>query len=198
MSARFPLVLASASPRRLELLASAGLSPDTVDPPRIDETRKPGEKPADLAKRLAESKAAAVAARNGAAFVLGADTVVALGRRVLPKAGNEGEAERALRLLSGRNHRVHGGICVIAPDGGMASRLVTTRVTFKRLGEAEIKAYLASREWEGKAGGYAIQGIAGRFVRSLHGSYTNVVGLSIYETASLLEGLGYEGGDGDA
>jgi septum formation protein len=198
MSARFPLVLASASPRRLELLASAGLPPDTLDPPKIDETREPGEKPHHLAKRLAETKAAVAAARNSGAFVLAADTVVALGRRVLPKAKDESEAERSLRLLSGRSHRVHGGICVRAPDGGIKSRLVTTRVTFKRLSEGEIKAYLASREWEGKAGGYAIQGIAGRFVRSLQGSYTNVVGLSIYETALLLEGLGYEGGYGDA
>ena len=198
MSARFPLVLASASPRRLELLNAAGLAPDTVDPPKIDETRGVGEKPHQLAKRLAEAKAAAVAARNKDAFVLAADTVVALGSRVLPKAKDEADAERGLRLLSGRSHRVHGGICVIAPGGGpgggIASRLVTTRVTFKRLTGPEIKAYLETREWEGKAGGYAIQGHAGRFVRSLQGSYTNVVGLSICETAALLEGLGYGGG----
>jgi len=158
----------------------------------------PGEKPADLAKRLAETKATVIAARNSGAFVLAADTVVALGRRVLPKVKNEGETKRSLHLLSGRGHRVYGGICVIAPDGHMVSRLVTTKVIFKRLAEAEIRAYLRTDEWEDKSGGYAIQGVAGRFVRNLRGSYTNVVGLPIHETALLLEGLGYGDSYSDA
>ncbi|MGB1548547.1 MAG: Maf family nucleotide pyrophosphatase [Alphaproteobacteria bacterium] len=191
MPARFPFVLASASPRRHDLLKAAGLAPGRVEAAEIDETPGKNEKPEALAKRLAEAKARAVAARNREAFVLGADTVVAVGRRVLPKAGTKAEAETCLRLLSGRGHRVYGGICVIAPDGSARTRLVVTRLLFKRLSEAEIAAYLESKEWEGKAGGYAIQGLAGRFARHLQGSYTNVVGLDTHAAATLLEGLGY-------
>ncbi|MCE2510020.1 MAG: septum formation protein Maf [Alphaproteobacteria bacterium] len=194
MPALPPLVLASASPRRLELLKAAQLPPDRVDPAEIDETPLPRETPPALARRLAEAKARAVAARNADAFVLAADTVVALGRRALPKAESREQAETCLRLLSGRNHRVYGGICAVAPDGRLGSRLVVTRVAFKRLSDPEVAAYLESQEWEGKAGGYAIQGMAGRFARSLQGSYTNVVGLSVHEAAALLEGLGYGNG----
>jgi len=192
MAGRPPLVLASASPRRRALLDQIGLSPDVIAPASIDETPLVRERPDVLAGRLAEAKARHVASHHGDAFVLGADTVVAVGRRILPKASDRAEAEQSLRLLSGRSHRVYGGLCVIAPDGRCASRLVMTRVTFKRLSDAELGAYLDRGEWEGKAGAYAIQGAAAVFVRSLHGSYSNVVGLSLFETAALLSGLGYE------
>jgi len=198
MAGRPLLVLASASPRRRALLDQIDLAPDAIEPASIDETPHPRERPDALARRLADAKARAVASRHGDAtrhrdaFVLGADTVVAVGRRILPKARDRAEAEKCLRLLSGRSHRVYGGICVIAPDGRCASRLVMTRVTFKRLSDVEMDAYLASGEWEGKAGAYAIQGRAAVFVRSLHGSYSNVVGLALFDVAALLGGLGYE------
>lgn len=191
MVGRPPLVLASASPRRRELLAQIGLRPDVVAAAEIDETPLAGEAPSALARRLAEAKAAAIAARHGDAFVLGADTVVAVGRRVLPKPRDRVEAEKALRLLSGRNHRVYGGVCVRTPGGAGACRLVMTRLAFKRLSEDEIATYLESGEWEGKAGAYAIQGRAAMFARHLQGSYSNVVGLPLFETAALLNGLGY-------
>ncbi len=187
------LVLASASPRRLELLQQIGLSPDEIDPADVDETPGRGEAPAALARRLAAEKASAVAGRHPGAFVLAADTVVACAHRMLPKAEDAATARRCLGLLSGRRHRVLGGICAIAPDGRRALRLVTTVVTVKRLGPAEIDAYIASGEWRGKAGGYGIQGRAGAFIRALNGSYSNVVGLSLYETAAMLAGLGYDG-----
>lgn len=186
------LVLASASPRRLALLAQVQLSPDAVDPADIDETPLPRELPRPHALRLAEAKARAVAARHGGAFVLGADTVVACGRRILPEVREVETARRCLALLSGRRHRVVGGIALIAPDGSIATRLVESIVTFRRLDPAEIEAYLAAREWEGKAGGYAIQGLAARFVRQLAGSYSNVVGLPLFESVALLAGKGYE------
>ena len=185
------LVLASASPRRLELLAQIALSPDIVDPAELDEAPNRRELPAQHALRLAAAKASAVAARHRGAFVLGADTVVACGRRILPKPADEAAARACLALLSGRRHRVHGGIALVTPDGRLATRRVETAVTFKRLAEAEIDDYLASGEWRGKAGGYAIQGLAARFVRALGGSYSNVVGLPLYETAQLLAGHGY-------
>ena len=186
---RPPLILASASPRRLELLAQIGIVPDRVIPTDIDEIQGRRELPPDLARRLAAAKAAA-AERPAGTWVIGADTVVACGRRVLPKAGDEAEARRCLRLLSGRRHRVHGGICVIDGDGGAHVRLVTTRVAFKRLEAREIEDYIDGGEWRGKAGGYAIQGRAAVFVRKIMGSYSNVVGLPLYETAALLKGLG--------
>lgn len=185
------LVLASASPRRLDLLAQIALSPDAVDPAAIDEAPLARELPARHAVRLAEAKARAIAPRHPGAFVLGADTVVACGRRILPKALEPGEARYCLELLSGRRHRVHGGIAVALPDGRVVSRRVETAVTFKRLEAAEIEDYLASGEWHGKAGGYAIQGLAARFVRQIIGSYSNVVGLPLFETASLLAGHGF-------
>ncbi|OIQ98460.1 Maf-like protein YhdE [mine drainage metagenome] len=186
-----PLILASASPRRLDLLAQIGLVPDAVDPADIDESPLPGELPAPHAARLAEAKARAVAARHPGAYIIAADTVVACGRRILPKAESEAEARACLALLSGRRHRVLGGLCVLAPSGRMAQRLVTTAVTFKVLESGERQAYIASGEWRGKAGGYAIQGLAAMHVRQIVGSYSNVVGLPLYETHALLTGLGY-------
>jgi septum formation protein len=185
------LILASASPRRLDLLRQIGIAPDRVDPADLDETPAPGELPAPHARRLAEAKAVLVASRSGGCFVLAADTVVACGRRILPKAEDVVTARRCLELLSGRRHRVHGGVCLIAPDGRSRLRLVSTIVTFKRLGHGEIDAYLASGEWHGKAGGYAVQGLAARFVRDVSGSYSNIVGLPLFETAAMLDGLGY-------
>lgn len=185
------LVLASSSPRRRELLAQIGILPDVVDPADIDETPLPEELPVEHASRLALAKAAAVAKRHPQAFVLGADTVVACGRRILPKADTQASADTCLRLLSGRRHRVIGGLCVTTPAGRNAVRIVTSRVAFKRLSGDERTAYLASNEWQGKAGGYAIQGRAASFITWISGSYSNVVGLPLYETRTLLAGLGY-------
>ena len=185
------LVLASASPRRRELLAQLGIVPEAVDPPDIDETALPGELPAEHAKRLAQAKAAAVAPRHPQAYILGADTVVACGRRILPKAETHMSAESCLMQLSGRRHRVIGGVCVMAPFGRTIVRVVVSQVVFKRLSAGERAAYLASGEWQGKAGGYAIQGRAAAFIAWLSGSYSNVVGLPLYETHALLAGLGY-------
>lgn len=184
------LVLASASPRRLDLLAQVGLSPDLVAPAEIDETPLPNETPRRLALRLAEAKAAKVGAEHGACYVLAADTVVAVGRRVLPKAETGDEVRDCLRLLSGRAHKVLTGVAVRAPEGRLASRLVETRLHMKRLTADEIDQYVASGEGLGKAGGYGIQGRAGAFVIALEGSYPAVVGLPLYETVNLLTGLG--------
>ena len=185
------LVLASASPRRLALLRQIGIEPDGVVPADIDEAPLRGELPRALAGRLACAKAAAVAGSAQDGFVIGADTVVACGRRVLPKADDEPSARRCLEQLSGRRHRVYGGLCVIGADGRMVSRVVTTIVLFKRLERQEIDMYIAHGEWRGKAGGYAVQGRAAMFVRNLSGSYSNVVGLPVFETSALLRGLGY-------
>ena len=176
MANSLPLILASSSPRRLDLLRQVGIQPDRIEPPEIDETTTPGELPRPHAARLA------------------ADTVVACGRRILPKAETESEARRCLRLLSGRRHRVLGAVCVLAPGGRRAARLVTTVVAFKRLTDREIDAYLASGEWSGKAGGYAIQGRAAAFVPAINGSYPNVVGLPLVEALALLSGLGWRAG----
>ena len=186
-----PLVLASASPRRRELLHQVGIVPTAVDPADIDETPGRGELPARLAARLARAKADLVAARHAGVPVLAADTVVALGRRVLPKAETADEAQVCLERLSGRRHRVMTGVAMVAADGRRAGRLVITTVTFKRLTAAEIAAYLATGEWRGKAGGYAVQGFAGAFDRSINGSYSNVVGLPLAETVEILAGCGY-------
>lgn len=186
-----PLVLASASPRRLELLRQVGVEPAAVDVADIDETPLRKETPRQLAERLAREKARAVAARRPDSFVLGADTVVALGRRVLPKAADAGEVRTCLDLLSGRAHRVLTGVCVIAPGGREASRLSETRIHLKRLTPQETDGYVASGQGVGKAGGYGVQGLAGGFVLDLHGSYTGVVGLPLYEALCLLEGLGW-------
>jgi septum formation protein len=191
MSGQARFVLASASPRRRDLLAQIGRVPDAVIEPDIDESTRPGELPAAHAARLAREKCDAVAEKeNAPAFVLAADTVVACGRRILPKAEDEATARRCLGLLSGRRHRVIGGICLRAPDGRRHERLVTTTVSFARLAPADIESYVASGEWRGKAGGYAIQGRAAVFVRAINGSYSNVVGLSLHETEKLLRGCG--------
>jgi septum formation protein len=196
-SDRARLVLASASPRRLQLLGQVGIEPDKLLPADVDESPLRNELPRSLAKRLAHTKAEVArhsAERDPAlaeAFILAADTIVAVGRRVLPKPEFTDEAAACLRLLSGRAHRVYGGICLITPKGQARTRLVETRIRFKRLSREEIETYLASGEWEGKAGGYAIQGRAGGFVTRLIGSYTNVVGLPLYETMTLLSGEGY-------
>ena len=183
-------VLASASPRRLAILRQIGLEPDRVEPADPDETPRPRETPRQLAARLACDKARAVAARHAGSAVLGADTVVACGRRVLPKAEDAETARRCLELLSGRRHTVYSGVCVIDASGGEYSRLVATRVMFKRIEAREIDDYLASGEWQGKAGGYAIQGRAARLVRWINGSYTGVVGLPAAEAAALLAAAG--------
>jgi len=191
------LVLASGSPRRLALLAQIGVDPDSVLPTEIDETPRRGESPRGLAQRLAAEKAAQSASlaakvpELAQCLTLAADTVVSVGRRVLPKCEIRDEAEACLRLLSGRAHRVHTGLALATPGGALRRRLVETRVRFKRLSREEIEAYLASGEWRGKAGGYAVQGLAGAFVVRLVGSYTNVVGLPLAETSALLAGEGY-------
>jgi septum formation protein len=187
------LILASASPRRLDLLRQIGIEPDLDDPAEIDETPQKAEAPAKHALRLALEKAAAVAARRPGDFVLAADTVVACGTRILPKAEDEATAKRCLELISGRRHRVYGGIALIAPDGRSAARVAESTVIFKRLSPPEIDAYLASAEWHGKAGGYAIQGRAAAYIRFMSGSYSNIVGLSLYDTRQLLAGFGWEG-----
>ncbi len=185
-----PLVLASASPRRLELLRQIGIEPTAVDPAEIDEAVLRRELPREHVRRLASTKAEVVAERHPGSYVLGADTVVSLGRRILPKAEDEATARRCLEQLSGRRHAVLGGVTVIAPDGKRAARLVTTTVKMKRLTRADADRYLASGEWRGKAGGYAIQGLAAAFIPWINGSYSNVVGLPLAETAALLVGLG--------
>jgi nucleoside triphosphate pyrophosphatase len=183
-------VLASASPRRRELLRQVGLRPDHITPAHIDETPKRGELPRALALRLALAKARAVARLHPGAIVLGADTVVTRGRRALPKPGTAAAARACLDALSGRRHRVLGAIAVIDAGGDARCRLVTTAVQFKRLSAVEIEGYLRSGEWRDRAGGYAIQGRAAAFVRQLVGSYSNVVGLPLFETVALLDGLG--------
>ncbi len=189
---RPPLILASASPRRLDLLAQAGVTPDEVRPSDVDETPGKAETPRLAALRLAAAKARACASARPEAFVLAADTVVAVGRRMLGKPGTRAEAASMLRLLSGRGHRVFTGVTVVAPGGESASRLAETRVKFKRLTPADLDALLACEEWRGAAGAYRIQGRAGACVISLIGSYTGVVGLPLYETMGLLGGLGYK------
>ena len=190
-SGYLPLVLASASPRRLELLRQIGIEPDAVDPADIDETPLKDETPRRLALRLATEKARAVAPRHADAFVLGSDTLVAVGIRILNKPEDEAEARRMLGLLSGRPHKVITGVAVIAPDGRLASRLVETRVRFKRLTDAEIDGFITGGDWRDAAGGYKIHQRAGGFVTDISGSYSAVVGLPLYETRMLLEGLGW-------
>lgn len=191
------LVLASGSPRRLALLAQMGIDPDAVIPADIDETPRRSESPRALAQRLSFEKAAiaaSVAAKRtelGRCLTVAADTVVCVGRRVLPKCEVSDEAGACLRLLSGRAHRVYTAVTLVASNGASRQRLVEARVRFKRLSRDEIDAYIASGEWRGKAGGYAIQGLAGAFVVRLIGSYTAVVGLPLAETAALLAGEGY-------
>jgi septum formation protein len=197
MSESQKLVLASGSPRRIELLQQAGIEPDRLFPADLDETPLRAEHPRSLAKRLSKAKAEKAlqglkADGEGDVFVLAADTVVAVGRRILPKAETLDEASNCLRLLSGRSHRVYTGVCLITPGGKLRQRLVETRVRFKRLSREELDSYLGSGEWRGKAGGYGVQGLAGAFVVKLVGSYSNVVGLPLYETVGLLAADGYK------
>ena len=183
------LILASASPRRRELLARLGVTPDAVAPADIDETPFKAELPRDYARRMAREKA--LAAAGDEAHVLAGDTVVAAGRRILPKAEDEATARRCLELLSGRRHTVLSAIALRAPDGTLREKLSETSVKFKRLSGEEIDAYLASGEWDGKAGGYAIQGAAEGLVSWLQGSHSGVVGLPLYETRILLKSAGF-------
>ncbi|MEE9348105.1 MAG: Maf family nucleotide pyrophosphatase [Robiginitomaculum sp.] len=187
------LILASASPRRLSLLAQIGVTPDYVRPADIDETPLSGELPRLHAGRLASEKAQAIAGQSESKghYILSADTVVGVGRRILPKAETRAQAEQCLRLMSGRGHRVYTGVCLIAPDGTQRLKISETRLKMKRLSDAEITAYLDGGEWEGKAGGYAIQGFADSFIISIIGSYSGVVGLPLFETRNLLTGLNY-------
>ncbi len=185
------LVLASASPRRLDLLARICVTPDAVVPADIDETPLKGERPADYAVRMADEKAQAIAATEPLALVLAADTVVAAGRRILPKTEDGEEARKTLLLLSGRRHRVHTAVTMIAGDGAERHRLSTTIVAFKRFSDAELDDYLASGEWRGKAGAYAIQGRAEALIRQISGSHSGVVGLPLFETRALLTAAGY-------
>jgi len=183
-------ILASASPRRLALLRQIGIEPDLIVPSDVDEAALAGELPRIHAARLAGAKAREVAQRHGDAVVLGADTVVACGRRILSKANHKDEARRSLGMLSGRSHTVYGGVCLIDSAGRAYERLVATKVKFNRLQERDIEDYLAADEWQDKAGAYAIQGRAAAFVRGINGSYSNVVGLPLYEVVGLLANLG--------
>lgn len=185
-------ILASASPRRLSLLADIGIAPDKVLPADVDETSRKGEKPRAMAARLAAEKGAAVAAQNPEAFVLSADTVVAVGRRVLPKAETADDVRRCLSLMAGRRHKVYTGVALYLPDGKKREKLCESAVTFKRLDAAEIEAYVASGEGIGKAGGYAIQGRAAALIRFISGSYSNIVGLPLFEVAQMLARAGYK------
>ncbi|MEL7547211.1 MAG: Maf family nucleotide pyrophosphatase [Pseudomonadota bacterium] len=183
------LVLASASPRRRDLLAQIGVVPDAIEPADLDETPRPGELPRPYAERLAREKAEAV--HSEGQFTLSGDTVVAMGRRILPKAACDADVEDCLNRLSGRAHHVMSAICLIAPDGRTNMRLSDSRVVLKRLSAIEIAAYVRSHEGIGKAGGYGIQGRAGAFVKQIQGSYSGIVGLPLFDVANLLHGLGY-------
>lgn len=181
------LILASSSPRRLDLLKQIGITPDAVIPADIDETPRKNELPRDLALRLACEKAQEIAKDHKDAHILAADTVVACGRRIVPKPQDETEAEKYLQLLSGRRHHVYGGIALIGPDGKLQKRIVDTLVQFKSLSKREIKTYIESGEWQGKAGGYAVQGLAGAYIKYIRGSYSNIVGLSLYDTMVMMD-----------
>ncbi len=189
---QYELILASQSPRRKYLLSEAGIYTDHVIAADIDETPVKNERPADYVLRMAQEKARAVVSRQGGQFVLSADTAVICGQRILPKAETEKEAIRCLEILSGRSHRVYGGICLYFPDGGWRTKLSVSRVKFKALSPTDKHAYLQSGEWQGKAGGYAIQGRAGLYVRQITGSYFNVVGLDLHKVAGLLLGAGFD------
>lgn len=184
------LVLASASPRRKDLLAEIGITPDHIIPTNIDETPFTGEKPRAYVKRMATEKAEALVGYDGA-YVLAADTVVVMGSRILQKPVNATESYKFLSLMSGRRHKVMGGICLRTPNGQTITRICETTVKFKSLSEDEKRAYVASKEWDGKAGGYAIQGHAAAFIPFMSGSYSNIVGLSLHDTVQMLKGNGF-------
>lgn len=185
------LILASSSPRRVDLLAQIGIAADDIIPADINEMPLSQEQPKALALRLATEKAKAIAAQSSNNYILAADTVVGLGRRILDKTTDEDAARQSLNKLSGRSHRVYGGIALITPDQNIISRVIETRVTFKRLHETEIETYIKTGQWNGVAGGYAIQGYAQCFIQNMIGSYSNVVGLSLYDTMNMLKGAGY-------
>jgi septum formation protein len=185
------LVLASASPRRVSLLNQIGIVPDRIIPANIDETPLKSELPRQLVTRLSTRKAISVSKENPGTFVLAADTVVACGRRILSKAETSEQALSFLELLSGRRHRVVSGVTIVSPEGNIHERIVETQVIFKRLSLRELDLYLASGEWQDKAGAYGIQGLAAKFVKAINGSYSNVVGLPLFETSQLLEGVGF-------
>ena len=185
------LVLASGSARRRDLLRQIGIEPSIIDPPHIDESHGARELPLAYARRMAGAKLAEALRRHPGHWVLAADTVVACGRRILPKAESEAQARECLALLGGRRHRVLGGIAIAAPDGRTAERVVTTMVALKRLMQREIDAYIATGDWHGKAGGYAIQGHAASFIPWINGSYSNIVGLSLSDVTAMLRGLGW-------
>lgn len=188
------LILASSSPRRVDLLGQIGIVPDAIIPADIDEAPLKDELPHKLAQRLAIGKAAKVAQDHQGCFIIGADTVVACGRRVMDKPKDADDARRILKILSGRRHKVHGGLCVISPEGKIHSRLCTTTVAFCQLTGDDVENYIQSMDWEGKAGAYAIQGLASTYVKFLSGSYSNVIGLSLYDIARMLESAGYKKG----
>lgn len=187
---KIDLILASSSSRRIDLLSQIGITPSLIVPPNIDETVQSNEKPREYVQRMSMAKASA--SKSSGKFLLAADTIVACGARILPKAESYDTASSCLSFLSGRRHRVLGGVCLLLPNGEWRTRVVETVVCFKRLTAGEIDSYLISREWEGKAGGYAIQGSAAVFVKKISGSYSNVVGLPLYEVAQLLIGNGYQ------
>ena len=187
----FPLILASASPRRRDLLAQIGIVPTDIRPADINEDPVPGELPKGHAERLACEKASAAAQSVNSAYILAADTVVGVGRRILPKAETEDQVADCLQLMSGRAHRVYTGVALVSPDGILRRRVVETRLKFKRLSDADIQTYIDTGEGIGKAGGYGIQGFAEYFIRQINGSYSNVVGLPLFETRNLLQGAGY-------
>ncbi len=186
------IILASASPRRVDLLAQIGIVPDQIIPADIDETPLKGEHPKNLAKRLAIQKAQKIYDANKDCFVLAADTTVACGSRLMDKPKDADDARRILNILSGRRHRVYGGICVISPSGKMISRLCETIVASRRLTKSDIEKYIESGDWEGKAGSYAIQGVASTFIKYIAGSYSNIIGLSLYDVSRMLESAGYK------
>ena len=184
------LILASASPRRIKLLEQIGVKPSLIVAADINEIPQKAEKPSEFSKRMALSKALKVYNSNKDKYVLAADTVVATGRTIYPKAETEDEVRDFLARLSGRNHRVYGGICLIKPGGIVLNRLIESKVFIRRLSKDELLTYVASEDWKGKAGGYAIQGKAAQFIKKISGSYSNIVGLDIYTTANLLRGCG--------
>ena len=190
-SSQPPLILASASPRRVALLAQLSITPDEIIPADIDETPHKGELPIPDAKRMAETKARHIATQHPGAFVIGGDTVVACGRRILPKAETEAEARACMSLLMGRSHRVIGGMALARPDGRLLVRHTLSHVQMRRLDKSEMESYIAQGDWQGKAGGYAIQGEAARFIKQIRGSYSQIMGLDLYLTAQLLRGAGY-------
>lgn len=184
-----PLILASGSPSRKELLQGIGITPDHIVIPSVDETPLKGEGAKEYVKRIALLKARTVREKNPKAYILAADTAVEARHKIFVKATTPEDARQMLELFSGRRHRVYTAICLISPEGHESSRMIATRLTFKHLTPQEIESYIASGEWEGKAGAYAIQGKAGKFVKFISGSYTNVMGLPLYETDCLLQGL---------